>query len=76
MLDYALVLVFCALSEGIVKQGFSWLATPPVYICMLLPDPWSVLGIGFVLVMFVLPFIEMHRESLMHFRGVRRLKEA
>ena len=74
--DYALVLVFCALSEGVVKQGFQWLAAPPVYICMLLPDPWSVLGIVFVCAMFVLPFFELHRESLEHFLGVRRLKEA
>jgi hypothetical protein len=62
--DYALVLVFCALSEGLVKQGFCWLTTPPVYICMLLPDPWSAMGIVFVSVMFALPFFELNRESL------------
>jgi hypothetical protein len=61
--DYALIFVFCALSEGLVKQGFCWLTIPPVYICMLLPDPWSAIGIVFVSAMFVLPFFELKRET-------------
>lgn len=53
--DYALVLACCALSEGTLKQGFFWLATPPVYISMLLPDPWSALGVAAACTVLALP---------------------
>jgi len=59
--DYALVLTCCALSEGVLRQGFFWIAAPPVYIAMLLPEPWGALGVASVLSVFVIPFFELHR---------------
>jgi hypothetical protein len=76
MHDYALLLACYALSDGLIKQGFLWLATPPVYIAMLLPEPWNALGVVALAGLFVVPFIEFHREDLLHVAGVRRLMEA
>jgi hypothetical protein len=73
--DYALVLACCALSEGLVRQGFFWLATPTVYLAMLLPEPWSAVGVAAICTLFAFPFVHWDDGTLLRPAAVRGLKE-
>jgi hypothetical protein len=74
--DYALLLAGCALSEGLVRKGFFCLATPPVYLLMLFPEPWSALGVAAVCTLFALPFVHWQSGTFLHAARVGGLKEA
>jgi hypothetical protein len=55
--DYALLLPCSAMSGGRVKSGFFWLATPPVYVLMLLPAPWGALAVLALSTIFLFPAV-------------------
>ena len=64
MHDYALLLGAYAITEGPLRRGFAFLLAPPVYIMVLLPGVWGLLGVGLLTSVLLLPLWEKYTRGL------------
>ncbi len=60
MHDYALLLAAYAITDGTLQKGFAFLLAPPVYILVLLPGVWSLLGVTMLTSILLLPLSQKY----------------